>query len=412
MPRLNRIARTGDRYEGALRNETMASRAAALRLALTLATVGTALPACAARGDDGGVTAAGAALDSALPDGAPVLRLPVRAGSVMFCQQGNDTGAGHSHSDDNTRFALDLSTPGVDGAVVVAAAAGRVARIVTGATPGGVDPGAGFGNQVVVEHPNGFFTLYAHLSRVDIAMGVTVSAGDALGIMGETGKAGNVHVHFSMHKDLPPDDGIGQSVPMDGILTADVSGDSLFELRQSRQFVCGPSEITPDGHIYASENGGGPAVTGAIPASLAGVIEANRAAMATAIAEVDDPAVDAILADRDHDPVATTVARLAAYVDGHPATLLGRYWYVVEALQTATPDRDRIRAALGFLDQPHPMAPDWLAPWTVLREGQFALLEGRKDDARRLLDQASQDHNEGADYDRILADALAKLGTM
>jgi murein DD-endopeptidase MepM/ murein hydrolase activator NlpD len=54
----------------------------------------------------------------------------------------------------------------------------------------------GYGYLVEVDHGNGYKTGYAHLSRIDVSVGQTVGKGQAVGLMGATGRAWGVHLHF------------------------------------------------------------------------------------------------------------------------------------------------------------------------------------------------------------------------
>ncbi len=58
--------------------------------------------------------------------------------------------------------------------------------------------GYGYGNRVIVDHGNGYRTLYAHLSSVYVRPGQTVGRGDALGRMGCTGRCTGTHLHFEV----------------------------------------------------------------------------------------------------------------------------------------------------------------------------------------------------------------------
>lgn len=59
----------------------------------------------------------------------------------------------------------------------------------------------GYGNKVVINHQNGFETVYAHLSSIDVKVGQTVSKGMKIGVMGSTGNSTGVHLHFEIYKN-------------------------------------------------------------------------------------------------------------------------------------------------------------------------------------------------------------------
>ncbi len=58
--------------------------------------------------------------------------------------------------------------------------------------------GYGYGNRVIIDHGNGYRTLYAHLSSAYVRSGQTVARGDAIGRMGCTGRCSGTHVHFEV----------------------------------------------------------------------------------------------------------------------------------------------------------------------------------------------------------------------
>lgn len=57
---------------------------------------------------------------------------------------------------------------------------------------------SGFGNLVIVRHHNGLETYYAHFSKILVSPNQMVTAGEVLGLGGETGRATGSHLHFEV----------------------------------------------------------------------------------------------------------------------------------------------------------------------------------------------------------------------
>ena len=58
-----------------------------------------------------------------------------------------------------------------------------------------------YGNCVVVDHGYGLQSIYGHMNRIDVKVGDMVTKDQSLGVAGQTGLAGGVHVHFGMQID-------------------------------------------------------------------------------------------------------------------------------------------------------------------------------------------------------------------
>jgi murein DD-endopeptidase MepM/ murein hydrolase activator NlpD len=58
-----------------------------------------------------------------------------------------------------------------------------------------------YGNAVIIDHGLGLFTLYGHMSQVDVKPGDTVTSRQIIGRTGETGFAGGDHLHFGVYLD-------------------------------------------------------------------------------------------------------------------------------------------------------------------------------------------------------------------
>jgi murein DD-endopeptidase MepM/ murein hydrolase activator NlpD len=82
---------------------------------------------------------------------------------------------------------IDIVAP--SGALVKAADGGQIIQA-------GYD--GGYGYSIIVYHGGGFSTVYAHLSRILVAVGQNVSRGEVIGLVGATGLATGPHLHFEV----------------------------------------------------------------------------------------------------------------------------------------------------------------------------------------------------------------------
>ncbi len=87
------------------------------------------------------------------------------------------------------RYAVDLGCP--TGTPILASASGRVMFAKTGWN-------GAFGNLVIISHPNGTQTFYAHQSKIAVAQGEQVTQGQVIGYVGSTGRSTGPHLHFEV----------------------------------------------------------------------------------------------------------------------------------------------------------------------------------------------------------------------
>jgi murein DD-endopeptidase MepM/ murein hydrolase activator NlpD len=98
-----------------------------------------------------------------------------------------------------------IDMPNPIGQTVRAAASGTVLWAADGLRTEGeiFQSSPSYGNVVVIQHDFGYrgqplYTLYAHLSAVLVTPGQNVNMGDAIGLVGNTGRVSGPHVHFEV----------------------------------------------------------------------------------------------------------------------------------------------------------------------------------------------------------------------
>lgn len=78
---------------------------------------------------------------------------------------------------------------------------------ITASAPGTVTYAGqmnGYGNIVIVSHGDGYETRYGHLSSINVSTGQSVSRGQSIGVMGNTGRSTGTHLHFEIRKGGSP----------------------------------------------------------------------------------------------------------------------------------------------------------------------------------------------------------------
>ena len=96
--------------------------------------------------------------------------------------------SGFDYSPKTNHYGIDLA--GSEGEGVYAADAGVV--VYSGWNE------YGYGNMVMIDHGNGFQSLYAHLSQIYRFCGQSVGQGEGIGAIGTTGRSSGPHLHFEI----------------------------------------------------------------------------------------------------------------------------------------------------------------------------------------------------------------------
>ncbi|MFB8376190.1 peptidoglycan DD-metalloendopeptidase family protein [Paenibacillus taichungensis] len=60
---------------------------------------------------------------------------------------------------------------------------------------------SGYGNVIIINHRNGYETLYGHLNSIGVKVGQVVEKGESIGVMGNTGRSTGTHLHFEIIKN-------------------------------------------------------------------------------------------------------------------------------------------------------------------------------------------------------------------
>jgi hypothetical protein len=110
-------------------------------------------------------------------------------GTLMWPSPYHYINGGNNFS--SSHLGIDIYAP--EGTQITAADNGTVVWASWGGAWNG-----GYGNVVMIDHNNGFKTLYGHLSQVNVVMCENVYAGELIGLSGNTGNSFGAHLHFEV----------------------------------------------------------------------------------------------------------------------------------------------------------------------------------------------------------------------
>lgn len=321
-----------------------------------------------------------------LPNGEPVLRIPLQTGDVALCTQANNEPSPSSHDQNyGLHHALDWVNPARDPEIVVAAASGVVTVAFADAVR--TDPSSGdyAGNHVRIEHGNGFSTTYFHLDSVRVRENTPILAGEPIGVMGTTGGTAERHVHFALHKN-----GSAKSEPIHAIAVAIPNGDSFkTALISGAEFRSSHGKIAIEQNLYGAVDVPDDLHNTSLPIEVsaafnAGLIELRGCVerfrfvdrvIAKLFATHVEPTVDAC------EPILRTLVEsdresFRVCYDYH---VLGGLKYLIS------------REAFDKTNIAKHRRKDWIVamlPLMGILFGEIALERGRKDDARASLEMA------------------------
>jgi len=130
----------------------------------------------------------------------PTFYAPGQGGQQYLCTSGNcGTPGGHSCEQPNT-YAWDFVPHGEASKLLVAVADGTVVYVQDSIPDSVTFSGPHAGNVVVIDHGSSRFSFYAHLKHdsAPVSVGQSVSRGEVIAEMGQSGYALGVHLHFSI----------------------------------------------------------------------------------------------------------------------------------------------------------------------------------------------------------------------
>jgi hypothetical protein len=136
------------------------------------------------QGPPAGEEATSSTTEEALTD-APPFQLPFPCAQIW---------AGQTRTNHSPTNSVDFNRNDDIGDTVVASAAGKVSRVDN-------EGNVSYGRWIEIDHGNGYRTRYAHLSAQSVSIGQSVSQGQKIGAVGNTGGSTGAHLHFELRRN-------------------------------------------------------------------------------------------------------------------------------------------------------------------------------------------------------------------
>ncbi|WP_211365306.1 M23 family metallopeptidase [Polyangium fumosum] len=185
----------------------------------------------------------------------PAFQLPFPCGQVW---------AGQTRTNHSPQNSVDFNRNDDIGDAVVASAAGKITRVAN-------EGNTSYGRWIEIDHGNGYRSRYAHLNSQLVSVGQSVSKGQKIGTVGNTGGSTGAHLHYEVRRN-----GIAIRPVFNG----------------STAFFYGTKNYTSKNSCGGSDGGsGGTSVTGTVNTNGAALtVRADASTSSAAVGSVADGA--------------------------------------------------------------------------------------------------------------------------
>lgn len=107
----------------------------------------------------------------------------------------------------------------------------------------------GFGNVVKLKHRNNYTTVYAHLSRINVRKGASISQGQTVGAVGSTGMATGPHLHFEFLVNGKHRDPLAMARQSESVPVAAAARATFARLAEQNKIVLTAASLVQRGGI-------------------------------------------------------------------------------------------------------------------------------------------------------------------